>query len=416
MIYLVFIPIIGPILALFIGPYLLLKRSRVYDFILVMIFGRLANPVMYSYIENYSVIWWISIYSSLVISLLFKQRKNNTEINKGTRFFVILIFVFTISSSFSLNSFLSLFKLLNWVILTILFILNSKYFNYDTKNISKFLYALIITSVLTLPYPFIAYARDGQGFQGVFNHPQAFAVFVAVLSVFLIDRATKLKSLRNKKNYFFLFIIIILIYLTKARTGFLILTSIFLTTFLELIYNFTTLRLHKLKKIFPKILKITGLLILLVLLSGLFLDQDKLKLFVLKKDEKTTLSESFEKSRGFIILQQWNNFTKEPMLGIGFGIAKSDTHEQEIQTFNGIPISAATEKANLPLTLLEETGVIGLLAFIPLFFFVTKNIGDEKFLWIGFIVSNFSEVTFFSYGSFGLIAGVLIAKTITLKK
>jgi hypothetical protein len=384
MIYLVFIPIIGPILALFIGPYLLLKRSRVYDFILVMIFGRLANPVMYSYIENYSIIWWISIYSSLVISLLFKQRKNNTEINNGTRFFVIVFFVFLISSLHSSDSFLSLFKFLNWGILTILLIINSKYFNYDTKNISKFLYALVITSVLTLPFPSIAYARDGQGFQGVINHPQAFAVFIAILSVFLLDSAAKLKSLRNKKNYFFLFIIILLIYLTRARTGFIILISIFLPTFIELIYNFTTLRFHKLRKIFPKILKITGLSILLVSLSVLFLDQDKLMLFVLKKDEKTTLSESFEKSRGFIILQQWNNFTKEPILGIGFGIAKSSSHEQKIQTFKGIPISAATEKANLPLTLLEETGIIGLLAFIPLFFFVTKNIGGEKFVWLGF--------------------------------
>ena len=89
--------------------------------------------------------------------------------------------------------------------------------------------------------------------------------------------------------------------------------------------------------------------------------------FLRKGQDNVSLSDSFERSRGFIIIQQLENFSDNIYTGIGFGIAQSYSHEQQVTYFAGIPVSAATEKANLPISILEEVGVLGLISMLPFF-------------------------------------------------
>jgi hypothetical protein len=405
MIYLIFIPIIGPLLCLIIGPIMLLKTKKIYDFSLIMIFGRLSNPVLYNHISNYDVLWWLAIYISLIICV-FSNKPSNIKVNKGIGFFMLIctMIVFIFSSINSIDYELSLFKTFNWIIITILLVLGSNIFNYCTKIFNVFLICLLILSIITIPFPAISYARDNAGFQGIINHPQSFAVLLSLLTVFSFSNS------KNKSKWLLIIVVIILLYLTRARTGFLTLLALILPLTIKSLYELITLKFSSIILRLLNYIKPFFLLTLICSFGVMYIGSDQLKKLIYKSDENTNIEEALEDSRGFIMKQQISNFKNNPIFGIGFGIANSDSHEQKVKNFNGIPINASTEKANLPLALLEETGIIGFITVIPFIFFITNKLDIVKIFWIAILLSNLSEFTFFSYGSFGLLSGVIISK------
>ena len=218
----------------------------------------------------------------------------------------------------------------------------------------------------------------------------------------------------NKYKWLLLIVVMYLLYLSRARVGFLILLSLLFPIVYKWFYDLKNLRLDFFKSII-NLMKITFFLIFIIAFGFLNKYQENFKTLLYKAEENTNLYEAYQDSRGFIMTEQWENFKGNKIFGIGFGISNSITHSQEIDYYNGIPISASTEKANLPLAILEETGVLGFVSFVLLFSFVSKRVGREKYLWIAIILSNFAEVTFFSFGSFGLLAGVIMAKIVALK-
>ena len=144
--------------------------------------------------------------------------------------------------------------------------------------------------------------------------------------------------------------------------------------------------------------------------------RDDIEDYIFKSATSQELGAAFEESRGFIILQAINNIENHPITGIGFGVANSESHDfnLEIDPITGLPIGAPTEKANLIIAILEETGIIGLIAFAAFFLpflRVIANSGNIALALAAFtsICTNISEMTFFSMGGAGAYTWIICA-------
>jgi hypothetical protein len=140
-----------------------------------------------------------------------------------------------------------------------------------------------------------------------------------------------------------------------------------------------------------------------------------LETFVLK-GRGEDLSESFEASRGLLIVEEMAHFLAHPLTGIGFGVTLSEIHVSIpiYEPITGLPISFPTEKANLVVAVLEETGILGFgffLLFMWVYFRGVRRAGNVAVAAMAFaaIVTNVGEMTFFSMNSYGMLTWVLLA-------
>jgi hypothetical protein len=129
--------------------------------------------------------------------------------------------------------------------------------------------------------------------------------------------------------------------------------------------------------------------------------------FFLKKNEAGSVNQAYSASRGQIVEESWTNFLEQPIYGIGFGMTKNENIVYEIDTRTGLPLSFTTEKAMMPVVLLEETGLVGFFAFIPFFlmmirYAITSFEIKMPMLFLTALFINIGEMVFFSIGGIGL--------------
>jgi hypothetical protein len=108
------------------------------------------------------------------------------------------------------------------------------------------------------------------------------------------------------------------------------------------------------------------------------------------------------------------NFTSSPLIGIGFGTATTRQFQEDATWY-----SAPTEKGNLVLALLEETGVLGFLSFVVfLAIFVVTLWKNLNVVAIGvfsvFLIINMGEMMFFSFGGHGAYAWIFVGAALAL--
>jgi hypothetical protein len=135
--------------------------------------------------------------------------------------------------------------------------------------------------------------------------------------------------------------------------------------------------------------------------------------FVLKR-QNADVSKSFYDSRGWGIVSQWHNFLNRPFAGNGFGVYANGKFPAGVVEVYGIPLSAPVEKGFAPTAVLEETGVLGTLAFIWMFWVLAReahrNI-DLRLIatfWAALLV-NLGEAVILSPGGIGLYVWLLIS-------
>jgi hypothetical protein len=275
--------------------------------------------------------------------------------------------------------------------------------------------AVVILSVPTLVVPSIGFLRDGQGFQGVLNHPQGFAVFLAPVVAWSAVQAFSTQG-RGKAIVSGLFLVSFgSLWMTRGRTG---LAAILLAGLVLLILrpgfwkHIAAIGLRAMSRTW-----VMGGLALLVPLALWKAPElvAALQTFVFKGSEADALTGAAAASRGFIIDQQILNFQSSPVFGIGFGVSNSSTHALNItiDPVTGLPVGAATEKANLLLAVLEETGIVGTLAFLPFFLMLVLRLARTASLAVAWAAlaalgTNVSEMTFFSVGGIGLYTWLIM--------
>lgn len=267
--------------------------------------------------------------------------------------------------------------------------------------------AVVTLSIPALLVSGIGYARDGQGFQGILSHPQTFAVYLAPMVCWMLGQYL---FVRERLSFLWLAVLAVvmsLIFMTLARTA--VVTVI---ASLVLVFLFSA-RYRRL--IIGILRKPQGFALIFITLVALpFVEPDKLiSDFVMKGSEAQGIGEAYQHSRGLLIARAWESFLSHPFVGIGFGVSFEEYFSPVYDSLTGLPISAATEKSLLPIVLLEELGIGGLILFIPVLYQIIRIGGSSKglavpLLILGCLMVNIGEAVLFSIAGLGLYLWLLM--------
>lgn len=389
--------------------------------IFVLFILRIGNPALIQGPNGLATLAWaVLIVAALRIWIEALRRGVSLKRTLPPYFIPYVLLLVILSALFSTLPSVSLPKAISFGIMTSALCLGFQLMRQDARPASSFVrglwLAILVLSLPTVAISSIGFLRDGQGFQGVLNHPQGFAVFLAPIVPWLGIKAFSAEGNGRLIPVGLFVLSFASLWLTRGRTGVI---AIVLAALVLMI----------LRPGFWKSLTAIGLRALshgwvvmgLVLLMPLLLWKapelwGALQEFLFKGSGTEGLAEAANASRGTLIDQQIYNFQSSPIFGIGFGVSNSDTSVLNvvIDPITGLPIGAATEKANLPLAVLEETGVLGALLFVPFLFVLARRLARTRSLALAWaalaaLSTNISEMTFFSMGGMGLYTWIIFA-------
>lgn len=307
----------------------------------------------------------------------------------------------------------SLFKLFYFYFVAAAILIGFSVLSKTRTDVSSWI-ASFYASVAILSFPLIfhgyGYYKDGEGFQGILNHPQEYAIFMAPFAAMLV---VKTFSSRGGRLFLVLWMVFVLsmLVLTRARTSILALI-------LGIIAGYYAYgRKKSLRTTAVRLIAASSVLVILVGAAVSLAPADTaqfLTSFVFKGADGE-FSEAFDASRGFLIAESTDNFLSHPFAGIGFGVNLSALRPSLpiYEPLTGLPISFPTEKGNLIIAVLEESGIIGFVFFLMFVYHYFRSIRTDGKLMIsvlGFtaLFTNIGEMTFFSMNSYGLFLWLLL--------
>lgn len=400
---------------LLLFPFSLIDRNKAIFSLIALFLVRMSNT---AFSGSDSILttsaWILSLAASSRLWIDFFLYNRIVMVRQmRTLFLFVLVVIFL--SAFSMSPKISVFKVLSFFYIAGAIIVGITSPSFDKTTAKSWLHAswfsVLLTSLLFLPFPQLGYFRDGQGFQGSLNHPQLLGVFLAPMLAWFITESFRSRLL-SFGSLIMLISIISIILITLARTSIIsILMAVIILYLFRVGYIKFLITLIKKQKPFL-------VLLFILLISPLIFKkfQPFISEFIFKSSTSQDLGVAFEESRGFIILQALNNIRDHPVAGIGFGVANSESHEFNIQLdpLTGLPIGAPTEKANLIIAVLEETGIIGLIIFSVFFLSFLRAIANSENVALASaaltsICTNISEMTFFSMGGAGAYTWIICA-------
>jgi hypothetical protein len=374
----------------------------------------ILNNYRLSFGGSARVLWWIAL-MSCSIRIIIDAIRHRVLSHPVLPWLFLFTVIVSFQSIFSSNIAISLAKILSFSTVAISLLLGFKLTIIRSVDwTSWFLGLWIAILLLSIPafiFTDIGYFRDPGGFQGALAHPQLLGIFFAPCISWLIARSFFSSLNSNRLLLFMTAVSIFFVYHSKARTSLAaIIMSFSLIGFMSLFV------VRSWSRFIPRftlwVVFIFGTLVF-VGLGTIVRTQGGLVDFLDKGSESTNVNEALKKSRGSIIEESWNNFIENPIFGIGFGITKNEYFTPQIDARSGLPVSAATEKALLPVVLLEEVGLVGTFSFIPFFFMLLRSSSETSDLLMPMVFAsslfiNIGEMVFFSVGGVGLYLLMLI--------
>ena len=376
-------------------------------------FLSLGNESLFTGLIEYGVLKYLVIFTFFVKSIVFFSKKfiNNFYF---ISFCCLLFVVFFHSIFFSFYPLFSILKITFWFLYVIFFAMFFYKMDFEEKKLALLscYFVLLIAILLSLILhfiPSIGYSLNGVGLQGITNQPQVFGSISGIFALISI------MLFLNSKKYFyliFLFVALVAIYLSQARTAALAFVIAFCFLNLQIFYDRF---FNNDKKVYSNFsLKISLLLIIIIPLLILWRFDEFIN-FINKRGESgvTKLADS---SRAVLIEPMFKNIETYGLTGIGFGIP-SDLNFADIiyLPFIYIPISLPTEKGVFYIATIEELGfVFGFISFSILLFIFKKNILINWYspIIIFIFAANIAENTFFSIGGLGMLFWVFTCMSI----
>lgn len=280
---------------------------------------------------------------------------------------------------------------------------------------------LLAIGLLSVPLLFIdtGYLLNGYGFQGVLAHPQVFGPVIALVAAWLTATALTTRSppawLMGSLGICFIEIVA-----SQARTA--ALSWIAAVAGVLVLARLVSPR----GTLFPgtRSMKIQLLLVgaaITAVLAAPVLFEGASR-FV-RKGSGATLStvEAMSETRAGLVERMLPNIGKYPLTGIGFGIA-SDLSDAgiELDPLTGLPLSAPVEKGVLPVAVMEELGILGVVAvgawLLMIIRRATKARIPEMCVLLAVLISNLSEATLLSSGGNGLLLLIVLAWSATSER
>ncbi|MDA8631248.1 O-antigen ligase family protein [Litoricolaceae bacterium] len=317
----------------------------------------------------------------------------------------------------------SVLKLTSWLIvfLTLLSAWGGLIPEARTRLANQLFWALVALVLLSLPLIVlpVGYLRNGHGFQGLLSHPQAFGVAMAFLGVWAFSRVLRSRRILYAEFVVF-FLAFLLIFASESRTAAVALA-------LAISATVALLRLTSkktLKSLLPAFQSKNFRFCVLAVALALLIFTPKITQvandFISKsgRADASDLISAYELSRSALYLPMLENIAADPWRGIGYGMAsESQSMVVKRDLLFGLPISAPVEKGNVPLAILEELGIFGLIVFIlwllvALLYAIKGGVIGLALISVVLLI-NFGEAMFFSPGGMGLLGILLFTYAVT---
>jgi len=277
------------------------------------------------------------------------------------------------------------------------------------------LVAIMIISVPLFVLP-LGYLRNGSGFQGILNHPQAFGPTMAILGAIAASKLFAEK--RPSWQYLGVFgVSLVFILASEARTaGLALIIGLCLA-----VASVPVLSGLRVRAVLPGLRsrRVWGIAGVVLCLGVIFAPQigEKVGNYISKSGRAgsvESIAEAYDRSRGGLIDRMIANINENPLTGIGYGIASEPAlMVVEREPFFGLPVGAPVEKGVLPLAMLEELGWVG--AGIVAVWLITLALKASRggvvsiSVLITALMINMGENVLFSPGGMGLF--ILIGVT-----
>ena len=279
-------------------------------------------------------------------------------------------------------------------------------------------FAVVVGFSLPLLVSAVGFRINGSAFQGIWNHPNSFAVYLVPMTAFLAARLM-VDPKRSKRDLILVASGTVVIVAAASRTAVLAAMLGAAASLLcvagrkhESIGTLITLR--RVMRLSP--LVAVGLLVAFMARDPIWKAVSE---FAQKRVTETgTLAEllnaSFTLSRGGQVETTLENIRTRPFAGVGFGLESSEgaIHAELSQALN-IPLTSPTEAGFLPLAVLGQVGIVGTVCFVILLWTLASPIvryGSVPLLilfWTAIFV-NFGEMAFFATGGLGLHIWILV--------
>lgn len=387
------------------------------SWLLTMISPGIAPDATLGSIGRYAVFFGAFLSVFVRSGLLYGQLKASkfviATVGLGALFVIHAIFISPMPD-------VSILKAISWLIVTAtLFSAWAGLSFEDREKLFRYLY-LGLVSIMLASLPLyvlpLGYLRNGSGFQGILNHPQAFGPTMAILGAIA---ASKILSERKASwQYVGVFVLsFVLIMASEARTaGLAIVIGMCLA-----IAAVSAFGGRPIRSILPglKSRRVWGMVAVALFFGAIFAPQisENVGHYISKSGRAGSvenISDTYNDSRGVLILRMFVNIKEHPFTGIGFGIA-SDPESMVVERdpVFGLPVSAAVEKGVLPLAIVEELGIPGALLVATWMLWILRRAVVGGVTGVAVVLTalliNMGENVFFSPGGLGML--VLIGIT-----
>ncbi len=258
------------------------------------------------------------------------------------------------------------------------------------------------------------FLKNGMGFQGILDHPQAFGIFVCSFLPWALCVALERRG-RSVIPWGIVALAAGLLIESQSRTG---LMGTVLGSSVALVWYM--LRGGRDARIANRVMVVGGATAALLLCVA-FVRPDVFRRFLQKNSGQTDLAASFYESRGYLLERSMANFYRAPLAGIGFGLASvpEELNVSRDPVFH-LPLGAPVEKGIVFVAVLEESGVLGMAAFVAFIAVLLRGVATTRVgpaplaLALGALSVNIGESVFFAVGGSGLILWVLVGAARTM--
>lgn len=394
-------------------------RSLAFSWFFTMINPALAPEANVAAIGRYVVI----IAAAISVAWYSKGSGSGFRIKRLSLLTLCLgVFILIHTLLFSIVVDVSILKAVSWVVvvLTLLSAWQGLPAAQRGALFDQLQWGLVLLLLLSLPLlaiPGVGYLRNGSGFQGFLNHPQAFGPTVALVGVMLGGRVMGERK-PAWRDIALLALCLILVVLSEARTaGVAMVLGLLGSALLSPAFAGVS-RTRMLPGLRSRRFQAVALLAVAgVVVGGAFL-AGKLSAYLYKRTDATSLIAAADASRGELVEKMFWNIQEKPWTGIGFGIgSEPESMEVERDPLFGLPLSAPVEKGVMPVAVVEELGIVGALAVLGWLLVVLRRgarAGVQQFsVLITLLLVNFGESMFFSVGGMGMLLLILLTGAVT---
>ena len=355
-------------------------------------------------LEKWALIFIFSIYI-LNSQELEKSDPQQFKIINSVQLLVWLFAFYSMIASFLTGSYpiTSIFKIISFVV-PFTAILYGVSITKKDVNWIQYCYVLltpfILASVVIIPLP--RFKIVNESFQGVVNHPNLYGIFGAIYVCFLLysNFSTRGKGGLDWKRLVFLALTLVTIYLSESRTGMFSVITI-------LIIYYLTMNMDS------KIKFTLGLVIVVVLVGAYFVANPEaysefmtiLNDFIYKRDT----DDIFESRLNQIDMSNLK-YNTHKLLGSGFGVP----YVSGVQEFS-LNMGLTYEAGNLLISILGDTGTIGLVLFLMYMLYILFITKPKKYiLFVAPTIISFGEMAFFSTNNIAIYYYIMLATCVCI--